>query len=86
MKNSKNATVDALVTSLNNGKPVSVKVTPVGESKATSYQIYYLAADGELKLPTNYEYEVVANGADGYFVIVNMAKKVAGASTDTAAG
>ena len=78
--------MDKLITALGN-KSESVQVTAPGATKATSYQVYYLAANAtELKVPTNYEYEVTANGTDGYFVIINMSKKIASASTETAAG
>ena len=46
-------------------------------NKTTSYQLYYLSAAGELKVPTNYEYSVIANGNDGYVIVVDMSKKVA---------
>lgn len=85
MKTKNIATVDKLITALG-GKAVSVSVTAAGASKATAYQIYYLGANGDLKVPTNYEYEVVANGTDGYFVIINTAKKTATATTGTAVG
>lgn len=76
MKTKSVATLEALVKSLG-GKNVAVSVAPAsGTGKATTYQIYYLAKDAELKLPTNYEYSVIANGTDGYFVTVDMSKKV----------
>lgn len=81
-------TLETLVTKLeNNGKNVSVTATAVGASKAASYQIYYLSADAELKVPSEYEYTVLANGTNGYVITVNTSKKVATAQTsDAAAG
>ena len=85
MKTKNIATVEAFIKALN-GKNVSVSVASIGESKATAYQVYYLAKDAELKAPSNYEYSVVANGADGYFIIVNMSKKVQAESSETTDG
>ena len=81
-------TLETLVTKLeNNSKNVSVTATAVGASKAASYQIYYLSADAELKVPSEYEYTVLANGTNGYVITVNTSKKVATAQTsDAAAG
>ena len=74
--------VEALIKALN-GKNVSVSVTADKASKATTYQIYYLAKDAEeLKVPANYEYSVIPNGDNGYFVVVDMSKKV---QTETSA-
>lgn len=54
-------------------------------NKTTSYQLYYVSVAGELKVPTNYEYSVIANGNEGYVIVVDMSKKVA-TSTGGAAG
>ena len=43
----------------------------------TKFQLYYVSAAGEIKVPTNYEYSVIANGTDGYVIVVDMSKKVA---------
>lgn len=45
--------------------------------KTSSYELYYVSAAGEIKVPTNYEYSVIANGTDGYVIVVDMSKKVA---------
>lgn len=74
MKNKNITDTDKLITSLT-GKAVSVSITAAGATKATTYQIYYLSAGGELKVPTNYGFDVVPNGSDGYFVIINTADK-----------
>ena len=77
MKTKSIATVDALIKALG-GKAVAVSVPSAsGTGKATTYQIYYLEKDAaEIKVPTNYEYSVIANGTDGYFITVDMSKKV----------
>ncbi len=75
MNSKKIATVDALATALD-GKPASVSAATVGTNKSASYQIYYLAAGAELKVPTNYSYTVIADGTKGYIVTVNMAEKL----------
>ncbi len=74
MKNKNITDTAKLITSLN-GKAVSVSITAAGATKATTYQIYYLSSGGELKVPTNYGFDVIPNGADGYFVIINTADK-----------
>ena len=51
-----------------------------------SYQMYYLAADAELKVPTNYEYTVIADGTNGYIITVDMSKKIQAETTDTDGG
>ena len=87
MKTKSVATLEALVKALG-GKNASVSVpSTTGTGKATTYQMYYLAKDAELKVPTNYEYSVIANGTDGYFVVIDMSKKVqAQSSTDGGVG
>ena len=87
MKTKSVATLEALVKALG-GKNASVSVpSTTGAGKATTYQMYYLAKDAELKVPTNYEYSVIANGTDGYFVVIDMSKKVqAQSSTDGGVG
>ena len=52
----------------------------------TSYQMYYLAADGELKVPTNYVYTVIADGTNGYIITVDMSQKITATTTDTDGG
>lgn len=74
MKNKNITDISKLITSLN-GKTVSVSITTAGATKATTYQIYYLSAGGELKVPTNYGFDVIPNGSNGYFVIINTANK-----------
>ena len=79
-------TLDTLATKLeaNNGKNVSVSATEIGATKASSYQIYYLSADAELKVPTNYKYTVMADGTNGYVITVDTSKKIsAPSSTNT---
>lgn len=74
-------TLETLVTKLeNNGKNVSVTATEVGATKAASYQIYYLSTDAELKVPSEYEYTVLANGTNGYVITVNTSKKITAAA------
>ena len=46
------------------------------ENKSVTYQMYYLSADDELKVPTNYEYAVISDGQNGYVVTVNMSKPI----------
>ncbi len=75
MKKSGVSSLDALASALSASGSIAVNATERGASKATAYQIYYLASDAEYKLPTNYEYTVTANGAVGYFVSVNLSKK-----------
>lgn len=78
MNNNKSLTTfDALVSALKNKTSnVSVTATAIGASKATSYQLYYVSASGELKAPTNYGYSVVANGTDGYVIVIDMSNKI----------
>ena len=78
--------LDAIEASLS-GKPVSVSAIPIGESKATSFQIYYISASAtEFKLPSNYKYTVIANGDKGYVVTVNMSEKIQTTQTTTSDG
>ena len=46
------------------------------ENKSVTYQMYYLSADDELKVPTNYEYAVISDGQNGHVVTVNMSKPI----------
>lgn len=63
---------------------VSTTVVDPATKKAVTYQIYYLVADAsEFKVPTNYEYTVITDGSNGYFITVNMSKPV---STETQTG
>lgn len=71
MNTKKLTDLDAFVNALKaNTSNVSITVSKV------SYQMYYLAADAELKVPTNYAYEVLADGTNGYIIIVNMSKRI----------
>ncbi len=76
------ADYDAFINVLKNNTKSNTSVTV---NKVT-YQMYYLAADGELKVPTNYEYTVMADGTDGYIIIVDMSKKVQTTETETSDG
>lgn len=51
-----------------------------------SYQMYYLAADGDLKVPTNYVFNVIADGTDGYIVTVDMSQKINAVTTESDGG
>lgn len=64
---------------------VSTMDLPVKIGK-TSYQMYYIAADGDLKVPTNYVYTVIADGTDGYIITVDMSQKITATTTDTDGG
>lgn len=65
-------------------KAVSVSVMGAGATKATSYQIYYLAVGGgELQLPANYGYTVIPHGTSGYIVTVDTSSKIASTSNTT---
>ena len=67
---------DAFITALkSNTANVSITVSKV------TYEMYYLAADAELKVPTNYAYEVVADGDDGYVIVINKSKRIEAPST-----
>ena len=87
MKNKSVTSYDTFISTLkaNGDKNVAVSAYSVETGKTVTYQMYYIAADGELKAPTNYEYFVLGNATDGYVVTVNMSKKIAAASTDTTA-
>lgn len=87
MKNKSVTSYDTFISTLkaNGDKNVAVSAYSVETGKTVTYQMYYIAADGELKAPTNYEYFVLGNATDGYVVTVNMSKKTAAASTDTTA-
>lgn len=81
--NAKNvANYEAFVNVLKTNTKVNTSVTV----DKVSYQMYYLAADAELKVPTNYEYTVIADGTNGYIVTVNMSKKIQAETTDTDGG
>lgn len=87
MNKNKITSYDNFISTLksNGGKTVSVSVVDVETNKTVPYQMYYLAANGELKVPTNYDYFVIGNSTDGYVVTVNLSKKITVATTDTAA-
>lgn len=82
--NSKTVTsLDAFANTVK-AKAVSVSVMGIGATKATSYQIYYLAVGGgELKLPANYGYTVIPHGTSGYIVTVDTSSKTASTSNTT---
>ena len=88
MNKNKVASYDNLVSTLksNGGKTVSVSAADVETGKTVGYAMYYLAANGELKVPANYDYFVIGNNTDGYVVTVELSKKVAVTTTDTTAG
>ena len=69
------ALMDKIKSSSNN---ISTSVRDVATNKSASYQLYYLAKGGELKVPTNYEYTVIPDGENGYLITVNMSKPVMG--------
>lgn len=58
---------------------------PITINKVT-YQMYYLAADGDLKVPTNYVFNVIADGTDGYIVTVDMSQKINAVTTESDGG
>ena len=86
MKTSSLTSVSALVENLKGRTGnVSISAVAVGATKATSYQIYYVSTDGELKAPSNYEYSVIAGGTNGYVIVVDMSKKIAVTTPETSA-
>ena len=88
MKNKSVTSYDTFVSTLkaNGDKNVAVSAINVETGKSATFQMYYIAAGAELKVPANYDYFAIGNSTDGYVVTVNMSKKTASASTDTAAG
>ncbi len=61
-------------------KTVPISAKALGTAKTTSYQLYYIAGDcAEIKLPSNYNYTVIANGS-GYIVAVDMSSKIIAAA------
>ncbi len=78
MHTNKLTTVDMLVSKLeaNGGKPMSVSATVIGGAKPTAHQMYYMSADAELKVPSNYAYSVLSHGENGYIITVDMSAKI----------
>lgn len=84
MTSNKITSLDKLAETLNGKNNVSVQAAVAGATKATTYQIYYLASNAaELKVPTNYGYSVIANGTSGYFIVINMSEKIASATNNS---
>lgn len=83
MTNNKITSLDK-VADATSGKNVSVQAVAVGATKATVYEIYYLASNAtELKVPTNYSYTVIANGTSGYFIVINKSEKISAATNNS---
>ena len=78
---------DALINVLKTNTKGNISTTVSDGSTKVSYQLYYLSADAsELKVPTNYEYSVIADGTNGYIITVNMSKPVTAQDTDIGVG
>jgi D-alanyl-D-alanine carboxypeptidase len=70
----KRLTLDAYLEQLRSATPDPPLLTKVGKITSASY---YLAADGEHRVPTEHEYTVSGNNTDGYIVTVSIAKTAA---------
>jgi D-alanyl-D-alanine carboxypeptidase len=70
----KRLTLDAYLEQLRSATPDLPLLTKVGK---ITYASYYLAADGEHRVPTEHEYTVSGNNTDGYIVTVSIAKTAA---------
>ncbi len=72
MKTNSNMSHSAFISKIKSvSANISVKVSTV------NYQMYYISADAtEIKVPKNYNYTVIADGADGYIITVNTSKKI----------
>ena len=50
---------------------------PLGiKASGKTYAIYYISAEGEHKVPTDYSYTVSGNNTDGYIITVDLSKKI----------
>ena len=74
----KKLTLASYLEQLRAATPESPLLTKVGR---VTYASYFLAAEGEHLVPSEYEYTVSGNGTDGYIVTASISKTIA-QSTD----